>query len=128
MCSKSRRVRLVNLTRYAMLRAEFVQGFSRGLVPAALQILHALTNALSGIGARRDVQQALVVAGVLYDRFRLAVHREDYRPLALLELLHELARLAPERGKGLNILGEIEPRMFFQYTTLKIAGPSRTTH
>src|SRR5579863_6426113 len=108
MCSRSRTARSISLTKYAMLGAEFFQGPSRGFVSAALQVLHALANALAGIGAGGDVEEPLIGPGILHHRLGFTVHGNDHRAFALLELLHEFAGPPAEGSERLNVLLQIE--------------------
>src|SRR6266567_4399605 len=108
MASMSRKARLVSLTRYFMDAAEDFQSFPRRTDAALFYVLKPLADSLSGIGLRCDVEQALIGFGILDDRFRFAVNGENQRLLGFLEVLHELSRIAPECGHGLNIFLNVE--------------------
>jgi hypothetical protein len=76
--------------------------------PSFAPVLESLADSLSCIGPCGKIEQALVGFRVLHDRRSPAFHREHDRSLALLELLHEVARLPAESGKGMNILSDVE--------------------
>lgn len=68
--AKSRSARTVRLTGHAILGFEVLEKILRGPELPLLRVLQALTNALSNIGTGDDVQQALIVGGVLHERHR----------------------------------------------------------
>src|ERR671922_1809057 len=108
MASISRRARSANLTRYRMITAEGFQSFAHRAHATLLYVFDALSDALKCIGLCSDVQQALIGFGILDDRFRLSVDRENQRFLRFLELFHELPRIAAERRHRLNVFFDIE--------------------
>jgi hypothetical protein len=79
-------------------------------VPEPLVFRRAWT-AFPRIGTRGDIQQVLVGLGILNHRSRLAVHGKHDRPLALLDLLHEIARPPSKGGQALNVLGDVQHRL-----------------
>jgi hypothetical protein len=82
---------------------------------AAGHIVQALANRLEDTGASGDIKQVLISFCVLDDGLRLAVKRQDNRSLARFEMLEELTGFAAERGKGLNVLGDIEHENSFLF-------------
>jgi hypothetical protein len=87
---------------------ERFQGFARWPNTALLYIFKSLTDSLRGIGLRGDIEEALISFGILHDRFRLAIDSKNQRSFGLLEMLHELPRIAPESGHGLNVFFDVE--------------------
>ena len=77
----------------------------------SLCVLQALTNTLLGIGARGDIEQALVGLSILYDSRRLPLHGQHHGALGFLELLHEVAGSAAECGQRLDVVRDIEHGM-----------------
>ena len=65
--------------------------------PSFSYIFHSLPDAFTRIGACRYIQQALVGFCILNHRRRLAIHGKHDRPLALLDLFHEIAG-SPAKG------------------------------
>src|ERR1039457_8918 len=114
------------LTRYPMSSFEFGEEFLDVLPFSLSGILQALADALAGVGASRDVEQALIGFGVLHDYRSLAFHGENYRALALSELFHKIARPATERGQLLNILGNVQHRSYSYSSTFLGAIRKRT--
>jgi len=55
-----------------------------------------LANGFARISASGNVQQALVRLGILNDSGGFAVHRENYRALALFEVLDKIAGATAE--------------------------------
>jgi hypothetical protein len=60
-----------------------------------------------GIGARGDVEQALVGIGVQDNRLSFAFHRQHHWPLALLELPHKISGAAAEGSERMDVFGGI---------------------
>jgi hypothetical protein len=87
---------------------EFGEKFLHRTNPATPYIFQSLPNSFFGVGLSRYVEQALVSFGVLYNRGRFAFYREDDRPFAFLELLHEVAGAPAKCREGKNILGDVE--------------------
>jgi len=75
---------------------------------APLCVVEALADALAGVGAGSEVEEALIGLGVLNHSGSLAFNREHNGAFALLELLHKIAGSAAEGGQRLDILRNIE--------------------
>src|SRR5438105_5904839 len=104
----SRRARSANLTRYGMVAAEHLQCFTGRTHTTLLYVLKALPDSLKRIGLCGDVEQALIGFGILHDRFRFPIDCKNKRFLRLLEMLHELPRIAPECRVRLNVYFDIK--------------------
>jgi hypothetical protein len=91
-----------------MLSANLAEYFACRTGTAARHIIQTLANGLEDVGACGNVEQLLIGFRVLDYGFRLPVERKDNRPLALLEMTEEFTGFAAERGKGLDVLGDIE--------------------
>src|SRR5260370_36955702 len=72
------------------------------------RVLQPLTDAFFCVGAGGNVEQALISSGVLHDGFCLPLHGKHHRALALLELLHEVARTPAEGGQRLDVLRDVK--------------------
>ena len=93
------------LTRYAVCGFEFGKELL-GVAPlSSLGLLQALADAFSSIGAGSDIEQALIGSRILHDGFSLAFDGEHDGLLALLELLHKIARAAAESRRVPNAWG-----------------------
>src|SRR5580658_1260981 len=106
--ARSRSAWEVVLTTYAMPRFKLGEKLSRLPCPSRLHILQTLADTFLFVGAGRKVEQALIGFGVLHDGRRFPVHGKHHRTLALLELFHEVARPAAERGQRLDVLGDVK--------------------
>jgi hypothetical protein len=71
-------------------------------------IFQALTDAFSGIGLRRDVEQTLVGCTILNHNLGLPIDGEKHRTPRRLQVFDGFCRLPPEVGEGLNVSGNIE--------------------
>jgi hypothetical protein len=71
-------------------------------------VVQALPDCLVNIGAGSDIEQPLVRFSILHYSLGFAVDGQYYRPLALLELLEELGRLAPKVCQRLNVFRDVE--------------------
>jgi len=91
-----------------MAAAEEFQSFTRWADAAFLYILKSLADSLGRVGLRRDVEQLLIGFRILHDRFRFAIDGENQGSLGFLEMFHELTRIAPECGHGLNVFLDVE--------------------
>jgi hypothetical protein len=98
-----------------MPKPKFVEDFARGAGPAVSDVVKPLPDSLVHIGAGYDVEKALVGGGILKDRFRLPLHGEQDGALVLLQLLHELARIAAEGGHRLNVFCDVDHENAFLY-------------
>lgn len=67
------------------------------------RVRQALADALLGIGARSNIEQALVGFGVLHDGRRFSLHGQYYGALGLFELFHKVAGSAAERRQRLDV-------------------------
>lgn len=76
--------------------------------PCFSRVFEALTDAFFGVGARGNVEQALVGLGVLDDGRGLAIHRKHHGAFALLEMLDEVAGRAAEGREGLDVGSNVE--------------------
>src|SRR5580658_3912763 len=110
MFARSRCARGVILTRYAMRGFEFGEEFLDVAAFATLCLDQALADALAGIGAGGEVEEALIGLGIHDDSGSLAFHREYNGAFALLELLHKVAGPAAESSQRLDILRNIKHR------------------
>src|SRR5271168_988925 len=91
-----------------MLNIEFREKIARGACAAFADVFQSLANSFARVGCRCDVEQPLVGFCILDNGGGFALHCEDYRALAPLELFEEVRRAAAEGGQRLNILSEIE--------------------
>jgi len=87
---------------------EFPEEFSCWTDSSFSHVFKALADALGRVGARRYIQQALVGFCILNHRCSFTVDGQHYRPLALLDLLHEITRPPTKGGQGLNIFGDVQ--------------------
>src|SRR5882762_9716635 len=108
MAAMSRRARSASLTRYGMLAPEHFQSFTRRTHTPLLYVFEALPDSFKRIGLCGNVEQALIGFGILHDRFRFSIDRKNQRFLRLLEMLHELRRIAPECRHRLNVFFDVE--------------------
>src|ERR1039457_6927900 len=107
-CARSRSACGVILTTYAMLGFKLGEKLSRWPCPSCFHILQTLTDAFLLIRHGGKVEQALIGFGVLDNSRCLPIHRKHHGALALLELFHEVAGLAAERGQRLDVLGDVK--------------------
>jgi hypothetical protein len=77
-----------NLVKYIFRRARASVGY----------IILTLPDSFLLIRPGGQVEETLIGFGVLYNSRRLPIHRKHHGALALLELFHEVAGLAAERG------------------------------
>src|ERR1700686_3398737 len=91
--------RAENSTRNAMLATKLLKYFSRRSSTSVSYIIQPLTNRFLVVGAGCNIEQALVGLRILHNSLGLAVHRKHDGPLALFELLHEVAGFAAESGQ-----------------------------
>jgi hypothetical protein len=91
-----------------MLGLEFLEEFLCRPDSPFSRVFHALPNAFPRVGARGNIQQALVSFGILNYRRSFPVYREHDRPLALLDLLYEIAGSPAKGGQGLNVFGDVQ--------------------
>jgi hypothetical protein len=91
-----------------MFGFEFSEEFCGGTNSPPFQIFQALAYTLDSICLCCDVQQSLITLCILHHRCSFAVDCEHNRPLASLDLLHKIARPAPEGSKGLNVLSDVQ--------------------
>jgi hypothetical protein len=67
-----------------------------------------LPGSFSGVDARGNAEQALIGFGILDGGCCCPpLDRKHHRPLALLELPHEVVGATPERGQQAGVLGDI---------------------
>jgi hypothetical protein len=78
-----------------MLTANVVEHLLGRSCAATGYVIKPLADSFVYVGASGDVEQPLIGSGILDDRFGLALHGENHRPPALLELFHEI----PERRR-----------------------------
>ena len=86
-----------------MAAPEYFQCFARGTHTALLHVFQALADAFLFIRLRGDIQKSLIGFGILHDGFGLSADGENERFFRLLEMLHELRRIAAELRHGLNV-------------------------
>jgi hypothetical protein len=91
-----------------MASAEFFENLFSWSRPAVSDIVFALPKSFIYVGAGGDIEQPLILGRVLYDGLCLAVDRQHYGPLGLLDLLEKLARITPERRQRLNIFCDVD--------------------
>src|SRR5580700_1705651 len=72
------------------------------------RVLQALPDSLICLGACGDIEQPLIGLRVLYNSCRLALHGQHNWPLALLELLYEIAGSPAESSERMNILRDVK--------------------
>src|SRR5258708_12139436 len=108
MASMYGRAGLDNLTRYGMVAPEHLQSFTRRTHTTLLYVFEALPDSLKCIGLRGNVEQALIGFRILHDRFRFSIDCKNQRFLRLLEMLHELPRIAPECRHRLNAFLDVK--------------------
>jgi hypothetical protein len=72
------------------------------------RVLQTLANALLGVSARGNIQQALIGFRVLCYGRRFALRREHHGTLTPLELLHVVAGTPPKGPESLDALCDIE--------------------
>jgi hypothetical protein len=96
------------LTRYAMRGFELVEELPRRPGLSSFSVLDVLTDTFRGLGSGGDVKQALIGFRVLDDSCRPPVYRKNDGTLALLKLLQEIARTAPEVGQGLDVARDVK--------------------
>jgi hypothetical protein len=99
--------RSVRSTRYAIIGADLVEYVRRPAPATVPQILKALPDPVGGIGFRCEVKQVLVGFGILHDRCRLAVHRQDNRALGVPQVPHDLRPVIVEGGHRLDVFGDV---------------------
>jgi hypothetical protein len=90
-----------------MFLSEGLQRFPRRIHAACSNILEPLSDTLSRIRLRREVEQALIGCRVLYDSGGLAVDRQHNRAFRFLELLQKRSGIIPKRSQCLNILRDV---------------------
>jgi hypothetical protein len=81
----------------------FKELFDRPALPL-FRILQTLSDALPGIGARGNIEQALICPRILHDRCGFALYREDKGTLGSLDLLHEVSGPTAKSRQGLNVV------------------------
>src|SRR5208337_2662578 len=91
-----------------MLRFKLGEKLPRWPRPSRFHILQTLTDRFFFISPGGNVKQPLIGLGILHYSRGLPVYREHHGTLALLELLHKVAGLAPEGGQRLDILGDVK--------------------
>src|SRR5271166_5382944 len=102
-----RAARSVRSTRYAMLGTDFVEHHAGEAGATSPQIFQPLPDAFGGTGLRREVEKVLVSFRVLHDRRRLAVDRQNYRALGILQVPHDFRRVIAEGGHWLDVFGDV---------------------
>src|SRR5712691_133078 len=98
------------LTRYAMRRFKIRKELfdvAAFLLPG---FLDTLSDTLVSVGTGRDIKQALVGLGVLHNRSRFTLNRQDNGALAPLELFHKITRAAAEGCQRVNVFSDVEHR------------------
>jgi hypothetical protein len=81
-------------------------------------VIQALADTFFGIGARSDIEQALIGCGVLHNGGGFSVYREHYRAFSFLKLLHEVPGGSAECGQRLDVARDINhmhPRLLAPY-------------
>lgn len=81
-----------------MLAANVVGYFARRSGARTREVFTSLPDRLMNIGAGGYIEQPLIGRRILPDGFRLTFDRQNHRSFVPLELLHELAGIAPECG------------------------------
>jgi len=76
--------------------------------PTVGNVVQALPDRFVNISARGDIEQPLILFGVLHDSLGLAVHGQHYGALGFLDLFEKLSRLASEGRKRLNVFRDID--------------------
>jgi hypothetical protein len=76
--------------------------------PAFFCVLQALTDSLPGIGMGRNVEQALIGFGILYDGRCFPLYGQHYGALGFLELFHEVTGPAAERRQRLDVVRDVK--------------------
>jgi hypothetical protein len=70
-------------------------------------IFQPLANALTSVGLRCNVEQALVCLSILNNGRGFAIHRQYHGPLTLLDLFEEFARTASKGCQRLDVSRDI---------------------
>src|SRR5271167_2375300 len=107
MCFRSRLARAASSTRYVMLRADLVEHRLGRPDSAVTEIVKSLANALTSAVLGCEIEQTLIGFGILHDRRRLAVHRQDDRTFGLLEMAQNIGRTIAESGHRLNVFSDV---------------------
>src|SRR5258708_3713115 len=106
------------LTRYAMRSFEVGEEFLSVAALPCPGFFQPLTDSFAGVGTCRDIEKPLIRHRILHNCFRLALDSKHNRPLVLLELLHEQARVTPESRHGMNVFCDVHHgNTFFQDST-----------
>jgi hypothetical protein len=84
-------------------------------------VIKPLADAFLSIGARGDVEQALIGFRILHDGGGLSVNREHYGAFGFLKLFHEVAGRPPKCRQRLNVTCDVKhmhPRSLAPYKVL----------
>ena len=76
--------------------------------PTVSDVVVALPESFVHIGASGDIEEPLILFGVLHDSLGLTIDGQHYGPLALLDLLEKFGRIAPKVCQRLDIFRDVE--------------------